>query len=188
MKVLIVEPERSLLHAIERLLEAHDVSFESFFDPVVALNDCASDCDLAFLDESIPRIKTSKAIQLLKDKNPKIKVAVICNSFIITSDQLLVNQYIDDFITMPFNYASILTPINNLSLFEKEYECFMTFKEKFIIGTIENNAKISQRDMEKLTGLTTEGLREYICVINKKLKQTKINYEEKGFKMVKNND
>ncbi len=188
MKVLIIEPERSLLHSFERLFDSYKIAYESFFDPVVAINDCSSDFNLVLLDEVLPRISLDSTFDLIKGKNKGAKIVLIRNAFSLTSDELIKNQKYDDFIVQPFTVANILSIIEKFEVFNDKYDSMMTFKERCLISVIKNKGPITPQELKKNIGIEMWQIQEYITAVNQKIKGQKIEYKEKGFKLVSDND
>ena len=103
MKVLIIEPNRSILESLTRYFLSKKDQVTPVFDGVIGVNEFDDSHDLVIIDVTTPRISWQETIRLLKKKKPELSVFVITNNIIIPVELLAENKSVDEFFTMPFN-------------------------------------------------------------------------------------
>ena len=187
MKILVIEPNRPLLDSLIRYLcsKGHDAI--PVFDGVIGVNEFDNSFDLVIIDVSSPRISWQETVTLLKRKKPNLSVFVITDSILIPVDLLVENTIVDEFFTLPFNAYWLNFSLEKLINKRHGYDLFLTIKEEELLSLIEQKGHLpfSQID-SKLYRIDEISI--LISSINKKLKGKQIIIEEKGFKLVEQND
>lgn len=187
MVVMIIEQDRDLLNSLERYFSNTGHKVHSFSDPVNAFNGFDEKTNLLIIDENLPRIKYSEIAEILKKKNPKMRIILLLDNFVIDKKMLFKNNIIDDFVThsVKSEYFDKLLDILNM---EKSNEPFLTFKEQIVLNSFIENDEISHNE---IYAKYKENIASFfLCVdsLNLKLKDRNIIKTEKGLKMVNKND
>lgn len=173
MKILIVESERSLLHAMGRYFSSLGISVESAFDGVIAGNAFTDDTDLAIVDANVPRIEPIALIENLKKKKPSLKAALIINEFAISHQLLIENRCVDEFLTKPFLVNELAWLIAHANEEKKDEGPFLTYKEIFMDEKTKGG-KISL-SLNEAWPVKREEIREYEIALAQKFAKNPAN-------------
>lgn len=187
MKVLIIEPDRSLLDSLTRYFSIKGYQATPVFDGVIAVNEFDSTYDLVFIDVSSPRISWQETITLLKRKKEDLKVFVITDSILIPTELFVENTMVDEFFTSPFNAYWLDFSLEKVKNRHKDEGVFFTIKEEELINLIKEREDLPFSEIDKKLYRIDE-IPNIIGAINQKLKGQQIIIEEKGFKLVETND
>lgn len=187
MKVLIIEPNRSLLESLTRYFLSRKDQATPVFDGVIGVNEFDGSHDLAIIDVSTPRISWQETIRLLKKKKSDLSVFVITDSISVPVDLLLENNIVDEFFTSPFNAYWLNFSIEKVEKRDKREDIFLTIKEEALLKLIEDKGDLPFSRIDNKLYRVDE-IPQLISVLNKKLKGKQIINEEKGFKLVERND
>ncbi len=187
MKILLIEPNRSLLNSLNRFLSSLGHECSLTFDGVIGVNEFDASFDLVIIDENTPRISYLETIELLKKKKPELMVFALLNSFVISSDTLLANELVDEFFSSPFVASELKFALENIKLFKDKSEIKFTIREHYLLRLLEKNKYLNIGDIDKKV-LRLEQIPPFIEGLNGKLKNKTIINEEKGFKLVDKND
>ena len=185
MKIKIIEPNRSLLNSLNRYLETKGNTISLAFDGVIAVNEFENDTDLIIIDSTSPRIEYEEVIDLLKKKKENLRVFVILDSFDIPVEILASNLNVDEYFPLPFRAQEFDFCLEKLKYTRPNNN--LTIREEYLLELLEKNDVVLMADIDKKI-YRHEMIPIYIESINSKLKGKKIIKEEKGFKLVSNND
>ncbi len=186
MKVIIIEPNRPLLESLTRYFLSKGYEATPVFDGVIGVNEIDDSYDLAIIDVSTPRISWQETISLLKKKKPELSVFVITDSVTILDNVLIENNIVDEFFSSPFNSYWLDFSLGKIKE-RKKREFFLTIKEEELLSLIETKDNLPFALIDKKLYRIDE-IPYLIGALNKKLKGQQIIIEEKGFKLVKDND
>ena len=187
MKVLIIEPNRSILESLTRYFLSKKDQVTPVFDGVIGVNEFDDSHDLVIIDVTTPRISWQETIRLLKKKKPELSVFVITNNIIIPVELLAENKSVDEFFTMPFNAYCLNFSLEKLKKRKKREDIILTIKEEELLNLIEENGNYPFSKLDSKLYRVDE-ISLLISALNQKLKGRQIIIEEKGFKLVETND
>ena len=186
MNVLVIEHDRGLLYSLSRFLVTQNCKVFEAFDGVIALNNFKEGNDILIIDYECQRIEFIKIIKTLKEYNSDVKVLVLVNDFYVSSDILKDSELIDEFMPRPFDVDEFLEVFNNLK--NNRASDGFTLHELAILNKLKENEFVNHDELKKISFNKEIALENYINAINNKLNKEKIEYLEKGFKLVKKYD
>jgi len=186
MKILLVEQERSLLNALQRLLSVKGHDVQVAFDGVIAINEFDDGVDLVIIDENNPRIVFSETVNLLKQKKENLHFIALLDQLIVPYEYLKNNQNINAYMVRPFQAETLLSLIEEIDKFD--YQNHLTFYELKLVELLKEKDLAPYSLIKETLKDEIDSLDNYIKSINEKLEKQMIVHDEKGFKLVDKND
>jgi DNA-binding response OmpR family regulator len=111
-KILVIEDDRAVQRALERLFESEGYRVESCFDGPSGLAAFrAAPPGIVVLDLRLPGMSGSELCRTIKDSSPSVSIIVLSATADVTNKVLLLELGADDYVTKPFSPRELLARV-----------------------------------------------------------------------------
>lgn len=115
LKAIAVDDSELMLFIIESFLSELGIVFESFTDPLDALEKMSEDdVDIIFVDYMMPQMNGIEFVKSVRKNNSKIPIVMITSSQDFNLKEQAHQAGVDDFVSIPFNPAEFKLSVNNV--------------------------------------------------------------------------
>ncbi len=157
-KILIVDDEKDLCTALEKIIGREGYEVSSVFDGKNAVDRIRRDqFDLVILDLKLPGLPGERVFQEIRKLRPKTKIVIITGHGTIQSAAQMMKKGATHYLQKPFNTADLLDlirkelgPGNEAQL---EKELFLSIGAK--LRTLREKGGLTIKDLAEKTDLST---------------------------------